>query len=213
MTIWLVNASITIDMNDQINKTRKRIITYAKREFLENGYKGASLRRICTNAGVTTGAFYFSFENKEALFRTILQPVIDEAEKKVKALLEREIQDTKTAEENDKLIMEFECNHREEVLILMEKAQGSCYEAIREKVNVALIEAFEQYYVSLLGTTPNRDLIRILVDIRIQSNLVILKGNFDMEYSLYLANAIGIHADGGTAKLIENLRNDAHHNL
>ena len=40
----------------------------AKIEFLDKGYQKASLREIVKKAGVTTGAFYGYFKNKEKLF-------------------------------------------------------------------------------------------------------------------------------------------------
>ena len=57
-------------------KTVEKIKQAAVEEFLEKGYTKASLRTICKAAGVTTGAMYFSFESKEALFRAILEPLI-----------------------------------------------------------------------------------------------------------------------------------------
>ncbi len=53
-------------------QTRQKLIDSAKREFLEKGYSKASLRSICADAGVTTGALYFFFENKEDLFAAIV---------------------------------------------------------------------------------------------------------------------------------------------
>ena len=47
--------------------TIEKIKQAALEEFYANGYAKASLRTICRRAGVTTGAMYFSFENKEAL--------------------------------------------------------------------------------------------------------------------------------------------------
>lgn len=54
--------------------TLERIQTAAKKEFLEKGFKAASLRQIVKNAGVTTGAFYGYFSSKEALFASIVEP-------------------------------------------------------------------------------------------------------------------------------------------
>ena len=51
---------------------RRCLIEAAKQEFLEKGYSKASLRTICSKAGVTTGALYFFFENKEDLFNAIV---------------------------------------------------------------------------------------------------------------------------------------------
>ena len=42
--------------------------------------RGQAFRRICNSAGVTTGAFYFSFESKEALFKAILEPLVNQYE-------------------------------------------------------------------------------------------------------------------------------------
>lgn len=54
--------------------TRQLIIDAGKKEFLEKGFRDASLRSIAKNANVTTGAFYGYFDGKEALFSTIVGP-------------------------------------------------------------------------------------------------------------------------------------------
>ena len=48
--------------------TLERIYASAKKEFLEKGFQGASLRNIVKSAGVTTGAFYGYYDSKEKLF-------------------------------------------------------------------------------------------------------------------------------------------------
>ena len=50
---------------------REQLIEAAKEEFMEKGYNKASLRSICSKAGMTTGALYFFFENKEDLYEEI----------------------------------------------------------------------------------------------------------------------------------------------
>ena len=49
-------------------------MTVGKKEFLEKGYKDASLRNIVKQAGVTTGAFYGYYPDKEALFHALVSP-------------------------------------------------------------------------------------------------------------------------------------------
>ena len=44
----------------------------AMQEFLEKGFKSASLRNIVKTAGVTTGAFYGYFKSKEDLFEALV---------------------------------------------------------------------------------------------------------------------------------------------
>ena len=49
------------ETQNENKETRQHLLECAKREFLEKGYMKASLRNICKEAGVTTGALYFFF--------------------------------------------------------------------------------------------------------------------------------------------------------
>ncbi len=62
-------------MSETEQTTLERIHIAAKQEFLEKGFRGASLRNIVKTAGVTTGAFYGYFSSKEALFTSIIEPL------------------------------------------------------------------------------------------------------------------------------------------
>ena len=98
MTDELVYANITYVMEDERRKqTEQNLIRFGKAEFLSKGYAKANLRDICKAAGVTTGAFYFSFENKEALLAAILDPVIAEYRNMCSGLAKREEDDPGTA--------------------------------------------------------------------------------------------------------------------
>ena len=55
--------------------TKTRLLQAAVREFYAYGYNKSSLRRICQNAQVTTGALYFFFENKDDLFEAVISLV------------------------------------------------------------------------------------------------------------------------------------------
>lgn len=54
------------------DSTQNRILKAGKTEFLQKGYKNASLRNIAQKAGVTTGAIYGYFPDKAALFDAIV---------------------------------------------------------------------------------------------------------------------------------------------
>src|SRR5699024_3344502 len=63
-----------LDMEEKSTATLEKIQQAAIDEFLEKGFRGASLRQIVKHAGVTTGAFYGYFSSKEALFASIVEP-------------------------------------------------------------------------------------------------------------------------------------------
>lgn len=55
--------------------TREKLLHFGKREFLLKGFQRASLRNIAAAAGLTTGAIYTYFKDKNALFEAIVAPV------------------------------------------------------------------------------------------------------------------------------------------
>lgn len=60
--------------------TREKILYFGKREFLQKGFRNASLRNIASAAGMTTGAIYARFRDKNALFEAIVSPVCGQVE-------------------------------------------------------------------------------------------------------------------------------------
>lgn len=53
------------------------ILMSARAEFLEKGFENASLKSICENAGVTTGAVYKRYKDKEALFAAVVEETVN----------------------------------------------------------------------------------------------------------------------------------------
>ncbi len=64
-------------MNTEELNTLQKIHKAGKKEFLEKGFKSASLRNIVKEAGVTTGAFYGYYKSKEDLFDAIVGEAAD----------------------------------------------------------------------------------------------------------------------------------------
>ena len=58
--------------------THKNIVDSGIKHFLKYGYERSNLRKICKDAGVTTGAFYRHFEDKEDLFVALVEPLANE---------------------------------------------------------------------------------------------------------------------------------------
>lgn len=54
----------------------QKILDTARKEFLSKPYDSVSLREICSRAGVTTGAFYNRYRNKEELFDVLAAPTL-----------------------------------------------------------------------------------------------------------------------------------------
>lgn len=64
-------------MSNQDKSIDPRILESAREEFLSKPYEQVSLREICQKAGVTTGAFYNRYKNKEELFDALVAPTLE----------------------------------------------------------------------------------------------------------------------------------------
>jgi AcrR family transcriptional regulator len=69
-----------VDMSSEMS-TQENVLYFGKQEFLQKGYQNASLRNIASAAGMTTGAIYTYFKDKNALFEAIVTPVCEQVEK------------------------------------------------------------------------------------------------------------------------------------
>ena len=52
---------------------RGRILDAAAEQFSDRGYDGASINRIIEEAGISKGALYYYFDDKEDLFATVME--------------------------------------------------------------------------------------------------------------------------------------------
>ncbi|MEY8351804.1 TetR/AcrR family transcriptional regulator [Lachnospiraceae bacterium 54-53] len=189
----------------EIPTTKQKLLQMGKDEFYRDGYLQASLRRICAACGVTTGAFYFFFPNKDALFCSIVDPVIEQWLKLAENLAEKELEDLSSGRENDRIFMEFEYRHKKEILILVEKSAGSSRENFKDVILETMTRYFTRFFFHAIGHEPDPEIIKLLVSIRFQSNLSVLKGAEDMKQALFLNDVLACYADGGFQSLIRNL--------
>lgn len=65
---------------------RNDIINAAKKEFLEHGYKEASMRRIASNANMTVGNLYRYFKNKEDIHMQIVGETYEKINNAIKKI-------------------------------------------------------------------------------------------------------------------------------
>ena len=60
---------------EQGQATRRHLVDVATGLFAENGYERTSVEAVLSRAGVSRGALYHHFANKEALFEAVLKAV------------------------------------------------------------------------------------------------------------------------------------------
>lgn len=123
-------------MTEKADRTRLRIINSAKKEFLEKGFNKASLRKIAKDAGVTTGAMYGSFKDKESLFDEIVRECADYfSDKFLNAHLkfisldkERQINEMRTYSDDVLIdLVNYMFDHLDEFRLIISFSEGTKY--------------------------------------------------------------------------------------
>lgn len=135
------------------NETKEKLIASAKSEFMEKGYAKASLRKICANAGVTTGALYFFFKDKEDLFRSIVERPLHELFEILKNHFTEDselmnVVDVYVHKDGDHdAIVQILIHHlyinRDAFLLLLTNAQGTAFENFMDDI----VEIIEHEYM------------------------------------------------------------------
>lgn len=158
-------------MSESSAETKKKILKSAKKEFLEKGFVNASLRTIASNAGLTTGAMYRHFKDKNALFCALVDNAIDFTRKVVMtADVITHMEDTdplsKEHEAKEEQIvsdfLDFIYSDFDAYILLISKSSGSTHEGFVEEMSDLYtkncIETFNWMYENKFITRKLDDL-------------------------------------------------------
>ena len=118
------------------SQSHVRIVEAAKKEFLQYGFAEASLRRIAAEAGIQVSGLYKHFANKEEMFASLVDPVIEglmgcfaKVEQSYKEELDHLHADEMWENQREPVIaMTYIYDHLDEFKMLICKSQGTRYE-------------------------------------------------------------------------------------
>lgn len=184
--------------------TKTRLLEAGKEEFLANGYEKASLRKICKSANVTTGALYFLFENKEALFISIVEDIAKRLIEFVKRQTDSEVNGNGDSASYQRELNEFICSNKDVVRILLDKSKGTPYENFKEEYCYLVAKGFYLYYDKCGGTAEYRDIMKLVVKMRIQGYIEMLEGDYDMDKMMKFSALMENYGDCGFAGMMKN---------
>ena len=148
------------------------IIQAAYAEFLTYGFQKASLHKIAEKAGVTTGAIYTRYKNKDALFVSLLQnffetmqdlfiPVAEEYEKARRSAQPEDILRAINAEE--KVYFQLLTEHYDDCTLFFCRSDGSSAETVLDELMDHKTEQTVEFFFQVYGKKPNADAIRLLM--------------------------------------------------
>lgn len=144
-------------MGEQGKSTLELIHTAAKAEFMEKGFRSASLRNIVKTAGVTTGAFYGYYGSKEELFAALVDPVYEHMMSRYKQT-HADFENLPAKEQPEQLgkisaecmddLLAYSLSHMDEFYLILKCAEGTKYAGmIDDMVELEVVSAHKYYKV------------------------------------------------------------------
>jgi len=147
----------------------ERILAAAREAFLSMPYERVSLRSVCAKAGVTTGAFYIRYRNKEELFEALVTPALEyidqlsaERESYSYGLLEQGVPGKvwDTTAQVQRGIMNDLYDRFEPIQLLFFRAAGTKYENYLHQ----FVEDVTRRSAALVSAVSQRGMSNVLVD-------------------------------------------------
>lgn len=139
-------------INEQIEaNTKAKLLLVAKHEFLKKGFSGANVREIAKKAGLTTGAIYNQFDNKDGLFEAIVRKearifltILDKSEDSAFGNVAIQMADFSISAEVSRRhfmkLIDFFYQHWEEMKLVFCCSSGSSYEQFLD-TSIGLVES------------------------------------------------------------------------
>ena len=146
-------------MAKQIEGVYEAVLERAKKEFLEKGYKDASLRTIAQEAGTSTSSIYTRFGDKEGLFRAIVEPVAEEMRRMFLEIQENfhQLDDNVQQSEMGQYtslhqmeLLDYIYDHFDEFRLLLDSAEGTQFACFLDEL-VEIEVDYTYKYMEVIG--------------------------------------------------------------
>lgn len=198
-------------MAKQIEGVAERIITAAKREFLDKGHVDASLRTIAAAADTSTNSIYVRFSDKEGLFSAIVEPILCEMTERFIRIQERFHKMTpdeqaermpKYADGGTQELIDYMYEHLDEFRLLLDSSYGTRFHNFIDELVRIEVEYTYKYmaavgYPDKFGDALTERLLHIVTTSRFESIFEIIRhGMSRAEASEYIELLSRYHRTG-----------------
>lgn len=181
-------------MAKQDESINPRLLAAARKEFCSQGFAKASTNRICAEAGVTTGALFKRYKNKDELFCALVADTAENFKEMLKSqytsfgeLSVKEQRENAVQPKGYQKPMQFIYERLDDFRLLLCSAEGSYYEHYKEEITDIIAEATVSFMrmteskAMLEGEEVSEEVIRYLIGMQQHALFEIIKKQTDYE--------------------------------
>ena len=191
-----------------------RITDAARAEFLAHGFQKASLHKIAEKAGITTGALYTRYKNKDALFCSLIRDAfagISAAAGPMRQQYEQvqfsgdpaAILDVIRQEERIYLDLLFE--HYDECILFFCCSDGSSVQTMIDTMMAEKAKQTVEFLQRIARTPLNPDGIELIMMEQFRYYRLILERGYDKDRAVACMETVEAFLDAGWKALFEKI--------
>ena len=198
------------------SESHEKILKAAVKEFMEYGFENASMRRIANEVGLTVGALYRHFPNKEEIFAVLVEPTISELMAKYQAFVEQGYEVMKCcdiqqlwndSESETKWLMCFIYDHFEAFKLLICRSQGTRFQRfvhdmaeLEERSTLDYFERLKQYNMTVNELSKQE--FHMLVTANVSALFETVIHDFSREEAMHYAETLDAFFSAGWKKIL-----------
>ena len=190
------------------------IIKAAREEFLQHGFQKASLHKIAEKAGITTGALYVRYKNKDALFLSLVAPTLDEMSEKslsIRELYDR-VRESPSAEAlltairaEEQVYLDLLFEHYEDCVLFFCRCAGSALEKQIQKMMHLKSQETVKFFRSIARQDIDYDGIELIMSQQFYYYRQILQRGYPKEKALSCMKTVEFFLDAGWKELFSKI--------
>ncbi len=191
-----------------------KIVKAATAEFLKCGFQDASLRQIAQRANISTGALYTRYENKDALFCSIIEDALCEISKEFEPMhkIYMEAQQSGTAEkmieaiqQEEKVYLDIIFQYYDQCVLLFCKSEGSSVQSKLEQFMEYKAKETVAYLKKISEQEVDADGIELILSEQFQCYRWILQKGMSKEKTISCLKTVEAFHEAGWRDLFERI--------
>ena len=190
------------------------IIKAAREEFLQHGFQKASLHKIAEKAGITTGALYVRYKNKDALFQSLVEPTLKQMAERSDSIrtLYDQVRQSPSAEAlltairaEEQVYLDLLFDHYEDCILFFCRSSGSAL----EKQILQMMSLKSQETVAFFRSIARQDIdydgIELIMSQQFYYYQQILQRGYPKEKALSCMKTVELFLEAGWQELLSRI--------
>ena len=192
----------------------EKIVEAARLEFLQYGFQKASLRKISQRAGITTGALYTRYKNKDVLFCSLVETALREVGSNFEPMRNNYMLAKENASadkliqvirQEEKLYLDILFQFYDECILFFCRSDGSSVQLNMQKMMEHKARETVAYLKSIAKKDFDTDGIEFLLSEQFHYYRKILEKGFSKEKALSCMKTVEDFLEAGWRDLFERI--------